>query len=283
MGDPPGLILLSWAAAKAAALSPRQRVPSDWEKGRLPHFPRKEPPMNQDYMIAGLRVRMDTWGRTASQAKPYAVPPAGDPDLTVQGNPQPLQAAQPHLSLDDCEYLTTGGSFYRQLLSFDGMLLHASAVVVDGFAYLFSAPCGTGKSTHTQQWLRVLADRALILNDDKPALRRENGRWFAYGTPWSGKTSQNQNLRIPLGGVCVLTRDSTDWIEPFSGSAAIFALLEQTARPAGAQARGRLLELVGQLLEEVPVWRLHCTPTENAARVSHAAMAQEAHSRWPSL
>ncbi len=231
--------------------------------------------MHRDYKIAGLRVRMDTWGRTASQAEAYITETTGEPDLTVAGNPEPLRAAQPHLSLDDCEYLTTGGSFYRQLLNFDGMLLHASAVVLDGYAYLFSAPCGTGKSTHTQMWLQAFPD-ALILNDDKPALRRENGRWYAYGTPWSGKTSQNQNLRIPLGGICVLTRGQEDRIEPFSGQDAVFALLEQTARPAGAQPRMQLLTLLGQLLEEIPVWRLRCTPTPAAARVSHEAMSKMA-------
>ncbi len=237
--------------------------------------------MHQDYKIAGLRVRMDTWGRTLTQAQPYLADTTGEPDLTVVGNPEPLQASQPHLSLDDCEYLTTGGSFYYQLLKYDGMLIHSSAVVVDGYAYLFSAPCGTGKSTHTSLWLDCFgAENAYILNDDKPALRREQGRWYAYGTPWSGKTDQNANVRVPLGGVCVLTRGTENAIVPFSGAPAIFALLEQTARPAGAAARGKLLDLIGRLLEEVPVWCLTCTPTVAAAKVSHKAMSGEAKKRW---
>ncbi len=236
--------------------------------------------MNRDYDIAGLRIRMDTWGRTAQQAQAYAVETDREPDMTVTGNPEPPRENQPHLSLDDCEYLTTGGSFYRQLLKFDGMLLHASAVVMDGYAYLFSAPCGTGKSTHTQLWLQAFGEQAQILNDDKPALRRENGRWFAYGTPWSGKTSQNQNLRVPLGGVCVLTRGEENSIEPLAGQPAIFALLEQTARPAGAEARMQLLTLIGQLLEEVPVWKLRCNPTTDAARLSQKVMSTEAKKRW---
>ncbi len=234
--------------------------------------------MYHNYLIAGLHVSMDTWGRTEAQAEPYLTKDIAEPDLVVAGSPEPLRAVQPHLSLDDCEYLTTGGSFYHQLLKFDGMLLHASAVVLDGYAYLFSAPCGTGKSTHTQMWLQAFPE-ALILNDDKPALRRENGRWYAYGTPWSGKTSWNENLRVPLGGICVLARGEENQIEPFSGQKAIFALLEQTARPAGAQLRMQLLTLIGQLLAEVPVWHLRCTPTPAAARVSHEAMSKMAKQR----
>ncbi len=234
-----------------------------------------------DYIIAGLRVRMNTWGRTLAQAEPYAAQSAGEPEIVVGGSAEALQAAQPHLSLDDCEYLTTGGSFYRQLLMHGGMLLHASAVVVDGFAYLFSAPCGTGKSTHTQMWLRSFPG-AYILNDDKPALRRQDGRWYAYGTPWSGKTSQNVNRRVPLGGICVLTRGPEDRIVPLAGPQAIHALLDQTARPAGPQPRIQLLELLSSLLEEVPVWKLECTPTQQAAQVSREAMEREAQRRWGS-
>ena len=235
--------------------------------------------MERDYLIAGLRVRMDTYGRTALQAEPYLTETAGEADIVITSNPEELHKNQPHLSLDDCEYLSTGGSFYRQLLAHDGMLLHASAVVMDGYAYMFSAPCGTGKSTHISLWMEAFGkDRVLMLNDDKPALRLENGQWFAYGTPWSGKTDQNLNLRVPVGGVCVLTRGQTDEIEPYGGVRAAFSLLEQTARPGNA--RGRLLELLDDLLTRVPVWKMRCTPTANAARVSQKAMSQEAKRRF---
>ena len=237
--------------------------------------------MERDYLIAGLRVRMDTYGRTEAQAEPYLTETCGDADLVVTSASETLQDKQPHLSLDDCEYLTTGGCFYRQLLKFGGMLLHSSAVVMDGYAYLFSAPCGTGKSTHTTMWREAFGyDRVLMLNDDKPALRLENGRWYAYGTPWSGKTAQNTNMRVPLGGVCVLTRGETNEIVPFGGMPAVLAILEQTARPVGAEPRGQLLELISSLLETVPVWKLKCTPTTDAARVSQKAMSEEAKKRF---
>lgn len=237
--------------------------------------------MERDYLIAGLRVRMDTFGRTEAQAEVYRTETCGEPDLIITSAPKELQARQPHLSLDDCEYLSTGGSFYRQLLKFDGMMLHSSAVVMDGYAYLFSAPCGTGKSTHTTMWREAFGyDKVLMLNDDKPALRLENGRWYAYGTPWSGKTAQNTNMRVPLGGICVLTRGENNEIAPFGGAKAVLALLEQTARSANKEGRARLLELVNSLMETVPVWKLKCTPTPDAARVSQKAMSDEAKKRF---
>lgn len=237
--------------------------------------------MEKDYLIAGLRIRMDTWGRTEKQAEPYLTETAGEADIVITSHPEVLHEKQQHLSLDDCEYLSTGGSFYRQLIGFDGMMLHSSAVVMDGYAYLFSAPCGTGKSTHTTMWRETFGyDKVIMLNDDKPALRLEDGRWYAYGTPWSGKTDQNTNVRVPLGGICVLTRGETNEIVPFGGAQAALAIMEQTARPAGMEGRGRMLELIDSLLNTVSVWKLKCTPTHDAAQVSQKAMSEEAKKRF---
>ena len=228
--------------------------------------------MEKYYKIAGLVVRMDSFGRTEEQAGAYRCEPA-EPDVVIRSDWARLREQQPHLSREDCEYLSTGGSFYRQLLAHGGLLLHASAVVMDGRAYLFSAPCGTGKSTHTRLWLKRFGERAYLLNDDKPALRFENGTWYAYGTPWSGKNDASVNARVPVAGICVLRRAKENTIEPFGGREAIFALLEQTARPADAAAREKLLELLDKLLTGVPVWRLGCTMEPEAAAVSYEAMS----------
>lgn len=231
--------------------------------------------MAQYYNITGLTVEMDARGRTAAQAQSYLCPP-GKPDIIIAGDWRPLKQAQPHLSEDDCEYLITGDSFYRQLLKFDGMLIHASAVMMDGRAYLFSAPCGTGKSTHTALWRRVFGpDRALILNDDKPALRLEDGVFYAYGTPWSGKTDQNINARVPLAGICMLGRGETNSIRPFGGAAAIHALLEQTVRPRDPELLGRMLDLLDKLLTTVPVWQMNCNMEPEAAQLSYKTMSGE--------
>lgn len=237
--------------------------------------------MKRDYLIAGLRVRMDTFGRTERQAEDYLTQTTGDPDIVISNDPETMLQMQPHLTLEECEYLTSGASFYHQLIKFNGMMLHSSAVVMDGYAYLFTAPCGTGKSTHTDLWRKTFGeDQVRILNDDKPALRLEDGQWYAYGTPWSGKTAQNINMRVPLGGICILTRGETNEIAPFGGTRAAMAFMEQTARPDTMEERGSLLELIDKLLTKVPVWKMKCTPTEEAAHVSQRAMYEEARKRF---
>ena len=229
--------------------------------------------MEHYYKIAGLTVAMDSFGRTVAQAEPYLCE-KNKPDVVIHSDWKALQKRQPHLSDEDCEYLATGGNFYRQLLRHEGMMLHASAVVMDGKAYLFSAPCGTGKSTHTRIWQQVFGkERAVILNDDKPALRFENGTWYAYGTPWSGKTDRNLNIRAKVAGICFLHQSAENTIAPFTGPRVIHALLEQTARPAGAEPRILLMELLDRLITQVPIWQMGCNMESAAAILSYETMS----------
>lgn len=216
---------------------------------------------------------MGSFGRTLDQASAYEIPISNEPDITIRSKPEILQESYPYLSLDDCEYICTGSSFYTQLLQHNGIMLHSSCVVVDGRAYLFTAPSGTGKSTHTKLWLKKFGDRAYILNDDKPALRLEDGVWYAYGTPWSGKYDISRNEKVPVAGIAVLNRGLNNEIIPYCGFKAITAILDQMIRPAGEEHRTRILETLDKLLSNVPVWKLTCNMESAAATVAYRAMS----------
>ena len=225
------------------------------------------------YRIADLRVAMNSFGRTESQAKPYEIPVDGEPDIVIHAATELFHKRHPDTSLDICEYLSTGSSFYTQLLHFSGMMLHSSCVVMDNKAYLFTAPCGTGKSTHTKLWLEQFGDRAYILNDDKPALRFVDGKWYAYGTPWSGKHDLNRNTYAPIAGIAVLRQDKTNSIHPYFGTDAIEAILRPVVRPQSAAYRILVLETLDKLLSNVPVWELKCNMKPDAALLSYKTMS----------
>lgn len=228
----------------------------------------------KSYIIAGLKVHMDTWGRTERQAQIYQAEPFEEPDIIVRSWADEFQASAPNLTRNDCEYMATGYNFYRQLPDFDGMLLHSSAVMMDGRAYLFSATSGTGKSTHTALWRSTFGeDRAQIINDDKPAIRLEDGVWYAYGTPWSGKATTSLNVRVPIAGICMLRRGEENKIEPFTGPKAVFEIMDQTLRLKNGEYRSRLLQVVDQLVEKVPVYKLYCNMDPEAARLSYGVMS----------
>ena len=97
--------------------------------------------------------------------------------------------------------------------------------------------------------------------------------FYAYGTPWSGKTAQNRNIRVELGGVCVLRRGMANKIVPYKGRAALHDILEQTIRPRDPEMMKQLLELLDKLMKQVPIWKLECNMEPEAAFVSHNAMS----------
>lgn len=231
--------------------------------------------MTKYYRIADLIVKMDSFGTTENQAEMYKIESREAYDIEVVSNWEKIKEAHNYNGGNDdmIEYLLTGGSFYKSLLDFSGFMLHSSCIVVDGKAYLFSADSGTGKSTHTQLWLKKFGARAFILNDDKPALRYVDGKWYAYGTPWSGKHDISRNVRAEVQGIAMIERSETNSIEPFSGVEAIAAMLRQCNRPKGQEYREKLLSLFAKLFGEVKIWKLKCNMNEDAADVSYMAMS----------
>ena len=177
-----------------------------------------------------------------------------------------------HLSFDECEYLYSGSFFYEQLALFDGLMLHSSCIEYKGKAYLFSAPSGTGKSTHTHLWLKYL-EGCRIINDDKPAIRIIDGVPYAFGTPWSGKTDENVNEGVPIGGICFLGRGENK-IKRIPGIAALKPFMDQTVRPRDKALMDKMLETLNIILTKVPVYQMTCDMSEEAVMTAVEGMVK---------
>lgn len=225
------------------------------------------------YQIAGLQVDMVCGGRTEKQAQPYACQARGEADIVVNCNVQRLMEANPTVTDPDmAQYMGTGTLFARALLDFQGFQLHSSAVMLEGRAYLFSAPSGTGKSTHTEKWCRLYG--AQLLNDDKPVLRRQGEQWIAYGTPWSGKYDLSVPTGVPLGAIIFLNRGQENTITRLTADQAVPLLISQCLRYLDARHMEKQLGLLDLLLRSVPVYRLYCRNDDQAARVSYEAVRE---------
>lgn len=217
--------------------------------------------------IAGLQVDVFAQGRTWKQLQPYLTEEKGPADMTVRCDKQTVLKYNPEMGdLDSAEYLYTGSVFARQLLRFNGFQLHSSAVTLDGKAYLFSAPSGTGKSTHTEKWCRLFGAR--LLNDDKPALRLQEGQWIAYGTPWSGKHDLSLPTGVPLGGIAFLRRAEENRIRRLDPQEAVPLLIGQSLRYLNVEQMDLQLKLMDKLLSQIPVWELECRNDDQAAYLS---------------
>lgn len=156
----------------------------------------------------------------------------------------------------------------------DGIIFHCSAVAVDGNAYLFAAPSGTGKSTHTKFWRELLGEKAVMVNDDKPIIKYEDGAFYVYGTPWMGKHNLGANIRVKIKAICKLVRGEKNAIEKISPKEMLMTIFNQTLRPETEESVDKLLGIIDKLLSSVELYKLKCTPTIDAAKLSYEVMSK---------
>ena len=165
-------------------------------------------------------------------------------------------------------------AFAEFLFDRDTLLVHGSAVAVDGRGYLFCARSGTGKSTHTRLWREVFGSRAVMINDDKPFLRIEEKTVTIFGSPWSGKHGLDSNIAVPLAGICILNRGTENEIHPMHPDEALPMLQKQSYAPMEPGKHPVFLELTRRLAHMVPLWHMACTKDPQAAHVAYHAMSQ---------
>lgn len=174
------------------------------------------------------------------------------------------------------EYLETL-ALYRKIvteaLKSDVLLIHGSAVAVDGKAYIFTAESGTGKSTHTRLWRELLGEKAVMINDDKPLIRVKDGKVIAYGSAWNGKHKLGNNVSAELSAICILKRGDTNKIRKIDDVKSVFPyILQQTFRPKDRENMIKTVELLDKVLENVNLYELYCNTELDAARVSYESM-----------
>lgn len=224
--------------------------------------------------IADLLVEVPAAGDMASRCREYLYEENEEPDIVISEERYKPEK-WPNLSYENTCYMESGNQFNSKLLFFNGFYLHSSAAEMDGKAYLFSGPCGMGKSTHTRLWQSVFGEKAQVFNDDKPALRRIDGKWYAYGTPWCGKDGINQNKKVPLAGICFLKRGEENKIRRLEPKEALPLLMSQTIHKfKKAENLDLLINNVNYLLKEIPIFELENRPVEEAARLSYETMLE---------
>lgn len=156
----------------------------------------------------------------------------------------------------------------------DGLIFHSSAVAVDGNAYLFTAPSGTGKSTHARLWKEMLGDRMVYINDDKPIIRLVDGEFYVYGTPWNGKHRLDTDTKAKIKAICKISQAKENSIKEISAGEMLMVILNQTVRPTEVEEADKFFSLVDKLLKSVKLYSLGCDISREAAELSFGAMSK---------
>lgn len=153
---------------------------------------------------------------------------------------------------------------FLDIATIEGFIpLHASCVIKHNEAYMFSAPSGTGKSTHARFYQDVLEGE--ILNDDKPIIKDMK----VYGTPFSGKTALNQNAIYPLKAIYFIEQGSVDTIKPLTVDEASKLLLKNIARPTTKETWETLLPEINHLLNQTKFYRTTLTLNKHSVYMTY--------------
>lgn len=159
--------------------------------------------------------------------------------------------------------------------SHDVLLFHSSVIMHQGKGYMFLGKSGTGKSTHSQLWMKYIGGCEL-LNDDNPAVRVIDGRPWVFGTPWSGKTPCYKNKQVPVGGIVRLWQAPVNEIQRLGTLQAYAALLPTVSSMRWESwCADYVNATLNSLIQAVPVFSLKNRPEEAAARMSFNALTQE--------
>ncbi len=201
---------------------------------------------------------------------------AETPGVRIEATPEEIERERAGMGEDFpggyLESLAVYRKICEEMLFFHTFLFHGSAVEVDGEAYLFTAPSGTGKSTHVRLWRERFGERAVVINDDKPLIQVRREAVFVCGTPWSGKHHLDSNRKAPLRAVCLLERGTENHVERIAPADGYPALFRQTYRPKDREKMKRTLELLGELAKRVPLYRMRCDVSQEAVTAAWEAM-----------
>lgn len=159
----------------------------------------------------------------------------------------------------------------RQTIGFGGFFLHASYIVRDGKAVLFTAPKQTGKSTQAALWEKHRG--AEIVNGDRALLRSVDGEWRAFGSPYSGTSGICRNKTAPISAIVILSQADENTVRPVGSREAVITLLEGCSYDAWDREQvSAVMDLFQSLITSVPFYHLSCTPDLRAVETMEAVL-----------
>ncbi|WP_231725619.1 MULTISPECIES: hypothetical protein [unclassified Prevotella] len=155
------------------------------------------------------------------------------------------------------------------------LLIHASVVGKDNYAYAFIAKSGTGKSTQSSMWLQSISGCELI-NDDNPIVRIIDNTPYIYGSPWSGKTACYRNIRMKLGAIVRIDRASENSIDKLKPTEAFASILPScSAMKWDHTLFTDLCKTLSLLIEARVSYILHCLPNKESALLCYKTVKSQ--------
>jgi hypothetical protein len=161
-----------------------------------------------------------------------------------------------------------GTVFRNRILFHDGIVIHASSLIYEEKGVVFSAPSGTGKSTHVRLWESNKG--AIVINDDTPPIRFFEGKPYVFGSPWSGSSEKYTNAKAPLAAIFILEQASINSVEKLSQIDSITKLMPRMFLPYfNNELMEKAILIFEKILASVPIYLLKCRPDIEAMELAY--------------
>lgn len=163
----------------------------------------------------------------------------------------------------------------REIFLYFGILfIHASQIACRGRGILFTAPSGTGKTTQAKLWRQYRG--AEIVCNDRTLTRKIDAIWRTYGYPIDGSEPVRSSAVNTLGALVLLEQGPVNEVGRLPASKALPLLMPQMVMDCwSGEARTRAMELLLELLRDIPVYLLTCTPDKRAVEVLEKKLTED--------
>lgn len=152
-----------------------------------------------------------------------------------------------------------GSLFSYAVLNHDACVLHGVVMEYNGMGILVTAPSGTGKTTHTRMWRD--RENALIINGDRCLCRKVDGKWYAYGMPWSGSSGEYINRKVLINAIVSLKQDSYNHVKSMTALEGTLCLMQRIFAPVWAcDMQNSAFDIAEELGSAIPMLELYCRP-----------------------
>lgn len=225
--------------------------------------------------ISGLVIDFDTrFPDYVMQRCANYVVTEGKADLHLRASDENIVLAnRDNVGVEEAELYAMTIPLSEEMPVLDRIMTHGVAVSCDNKGFIFTAESGVGKSTHAFLWQKYLGEeRVHVINGDKPILWFRDGDIFACGSPWSGKEHLDENVSVPLRGICLLHRLGGKVDRPCIYRATkeetLDFFLHQIFVPSNPMSKLKTLQMVEELYDKVPVYQLYTDISKEGVMVS---------------
>lgn len=143
------------------------------------------------------------------------------------------------------------------------LAIHSASILYKGKIWLFSAPSGTGKSTHAMLWNNIL--QTPIINGDLNLITLQQETPIVHGIPWCGTSGIYDTASYPLGGIILLKQGPENQVTVLSEDLKQLMVLHRCISPSWtATLLEQNIDIIQNIYDKVLVCQFTCTKTANA-------------------